>query len=274
MGIQESERLKKIGKATARAINAAAAWAGERVEDAAMWPVNLLRDLPVRTGRLLTTLGMGVWGALRLLPGGVRALRADGWDGLMAWAKSGLVRGAAWAGTLIMQVLDLLGLPELFSLLWRIVTRVTPLTGDEIATAAAVLGSTALRYGDVRVARGGILRPIFKLNSGRAFTTFHTVNFPDDGRLDVLIHELVHVFQHERLGGIYLGECIYAQATGGYDYGGPDGLRRAREAGKRYHDFNREQQAQMVQDYYLHQRYGEDVSAYEPFIAEMRAGEL
>jgi hypothetical protein len=179
----------------------------------------------------------------------------------------------------VLQLLDLLGVPELFALLWRAVTRVSPLTGDEITAAASVLGPCALRYQDVRVAQGGILRPIFKGNGGRAFTTFHTVNMPTEGKhqrsnLDIVVHELVHVYQYHRAGSRYFAEALLAQHEEGYGYGGPEGLSRAWSNGKRLCDFNREQQAQIVQDYWVHCRCGWEVSTFEPYIAELREGKV
>jgi hypothetical protein len=189
------------------------------------------------------------------------------------------LHAAAWLGTLLTRLLDLPGIPELMEFFWRMVTRVSPLNGTEIAAASLVLGPTTLRYGDIRVARSGLLRIINAWNGGRAFATFNTVNLPVSGphareHLDVLIHELVHVCQYERLGSIYTGESIYAQRTAGYSYGGSAGLRRAWAEGKHFCAFNREQQAQIVQDYYLQLCHGWDATDYEPFIAEMRAGKF
>jgi hypothetical protein len=44
--------------------------------------------------------------------------------------------------------------------------------------------------------------------------------------------------------------------------------------GKRLANFNREQQAQIAQDYYTATCTHEDTAAYEPFIRQLRAGEL
>jgi hypothetical protein len=271
-----TEQLKAVGQALARAVTVLARWIGERIQDASMWIVNLIRDLPIRVGRLAVTTGVGIWGLVCIGPAGVRAARRGG---LAAWARAGILHGAAWLGILLMRVLDLAGIPELFSVFWRAITHSTPLTGTEIAALAPVLGPTALRYGDVRVAEGGILRLIFALNRGRAFTTFHTVNLPSDGahrrlNLEILLHEMVHVYQHERVGSVYLGECIYAQATVGYGYGGTSGLRQAYAAGKHYRDYNREQQAQIVQDYFVYLCHAWDVIDFKPFIEEMCRGRV
>lgn len=274
-----NDSIQTAGRAASKAIQRVAQWTGERVEDASMWLVNLLRELPLRVGRLSVTCWAGVRGLLTFAPSGALVLAREGLRTFGHWLRARFLAGAARLGILLVQSVDLVGLPELFSLLWRAVTRSSPLTGDEIMTVSNVLGPTALRYRDVRIAEGGLLRLAFRLNGGRAFTTFHTVNFPNTGRhgranLDILVHELVHVYQHERVGAVYLGECVYAQATVGYSYGGPTGLHSSREAGKRYRDFNREQQAQIVQDYYLRLRRELDTAAYQPYIEEMREAKL
>ncbi|OQA16875.1 MAG: hypothetical protein BWY63_02593 [Chloroflexi bacterium ADurb.Bin360] len=64
-----------------------------------------------------------------------------------------------------------------------------------------------------------------------------------------------------------------AQRGEGYGYGGAEGLHRAHEHGRRLCDFNREQQAQIVQDYFAC-RDGAERAAYEPYIDELRAGRI
>ena len=139
-----------------------------------------------------------------------------------------------------------------------------------------VLGDHAVRWEDVRVGEGGLLALIFKINKDRAFTTWHTINISTAERANraIMVHELTHVYQYEKVGTLYLGQAIHAQATIGYGYGEAAGLQNRRAAGAHFRDFNREQQAQIAQDYYTLTTTGGDVSAYEPFIAELRAGEL
>jgi hypothetical protein len=141
------------------------------------------------------------------------------------------------------------------------------------------LGPSALRFQDVRVAQGGVLHLIFRRNGDRAFATFHTVNLPATGyhersNVAILVHELVHVYQYERAGSRYFAEALLAQHEAGYDYGGAAALQEARAHGRHLRDFNREQQAQIVQDYYLQRCQLGDTSAFEPFIAELRAGKV
>jgi Domain of unknown function (DUF4157) len=145
--------------------------------------------------------------------------------------------------------------------------------------AASVLGPFSLRFQDIRVAQGGVLRPIFRWNGGRAFTTFHTVNLPTTGyhersNVAILVHELVHVYQYERAGSRYFAEALLAQHEAGYDYGGAAALQLAQLQGKHLCDFNREQQAQIAQDFYVCRCDEGDSAPFEPFMAELRAGKV
>jgi len=185
----------------------------------------------------------------------------------------------------VFRLLNLLRAPSIFEFFWHLLTRVTPLSESELYAASTVLGPSAIGYSSVRVAEGRLLRLIFKLNSQRAFTTFHTVNMPSSGghsreHLDLLVHELVHVFQFEILGSVYIWQALRAQRTDGYDYGEPEQLREDRKNGKRYRDYNREQQGQIAQDYYGLVAYQNLATtdpmrqAYEPFITDLRRGDL
>lgn len=222
--------------------------------DALLWPLNLVRDLPGRYGRLL--------GSLVALPVGRSPARYGAW--LYAFGC---------------YLFDLFGGPEIVQFFWRLATDTRPLTQAEIEAAVAVLGPGAVRYQDVRLAQGGFLKRVFRLNQGRAFATWHTINMPDAAniRLALLVHELTHTRQYERVGSVYIGQGLWVQRRFGrlaYDYGGPEGLNAAKAAGKRYKDYNREQQGQIAQDYCARQRAGQDTAAYEPFIADLQRGLL
>jgi hypothetical protein len=171
---------------------------------------------------------------------------------------------------------DLLQGPRLADLLIRALARTSPLSDPELEAGKRVLGADAVRWDRVRVAEGGALGLAFRINGGRAFTTFHTINLPVSGdhtraRMDIVVHELVHVLQFECVGSAYAGQALLAQETGGYKYGEADGLRRDRAAGKKLRDYNREQQGQIAQDYYRLSERGSDTADYEPFIDELRA---
>ncbi len=186
---------------------------------------------------------------------------------------------ARWSHYLGCSLFDVLGGPELAQLLLRAMTRTRPLTTRETQVAAEILGDKAIQYERVRLAQGGVLGYIFQLNKNRAFSTWHTINMPE-GReedLPLLVHELTHTYQFERVGTVYMGQALLEQWKNGraaYQYHGPEGLQAAQAAGKRYRDYNREQQGQITQDYCARLQAGEDTSAYAPFIDDLRAGRL
>jgi hypothetical protein len=93
-----------------------------------------------------------------------------------------------------------------------------------------------------------------------------------------LMHELTHQWQYQTVGWRYLREALHVQISlgpQGYDYVGKSGspraaLRAAREANRRFSDFNREQQGDICRDYYLAVKRGEDIADWQLFIDEVR----
>jgi hypothetical protein len=185
----------------------------------------------------------------------------------------------------IFRIIDIFRIPRLFTLFWRIVTRFSILNETEINAISSVLGTNTIQYGAVRIAEGGLLGLIFRLNKKRAFTTFHIVNLPKSSghsrsHLDIVVHELTHVYQYEIVGSIYIWQALRAQRTNGYQYGGWQQLREDWIKEKHFRNYNREQQAQIAQDYYnevvLKQLPAQNpiFQAYKPYINELRKGEL
>lgn len=231
----------------------AARWWRERGHDSLMWPRGLLREFPARLMRL--------------------ARRPPPPPPAVAMMPPRLFRTHA----LLALFFDLFGALELLQIWLRLGTRTSPLAPEERQAAAALLGKQALRYDDVRVAEGGWLRLAFRLNGRRAFALGHTLFLPEQGRADfsLLVHEMVHTRQYERLGSRYIGEALYAQrqlGRGCYDYGGPQGLAAMLTARQPYACFNREAQAQIAMDYVRRKEAGRDVGPYEPFIMALRQG--
>jgi hypothetical protein len=180
---------------------------------------------------------------------------------------------------------DKIHAPVVFEKIWHLLTSVSVLAASESAAVSSVFGANAIRYDKVRVAEGRILWIVFKLNNDRAFTLFHTINFPGKrghsrDEPDIVVHELVHVFQFEKIGSLYIPQSLQAQMQEGYDYGGWTQLVQDWLDGRHFRDFNREQQAQIAQDYYklvslISLPLDDPVSlAYQPFIDELRNGEL
>ncbi|HET6444866.1 MAG TPA: DUF4157 domain-containing protein [candidate division Zixibacteria bacterium] len=226
----------------------------EFLRNGLIWPLNLVRDLPKRAGRLA-----GAIGAVSKIRGA---------DVLVYWLHSTL-----WYS------FDIVGGPEIIQILIRTLSDTRALSSEEITTVKSVLGPKAIRFQDVRIASGGLLIPVFKRNGNRAFATWHTVNIPASKSSDrsLLVHELTHVYQYERVGSPYIGQGLWAQhkhKKDAYHYGGAEGLLAGRAAGKRLCDYNREQQCQIAQDFSTLLLEERDTEAFSPFIHDLRHGLL
>ena len=269
----------KIAGKIGSALGSAARWAFARFGDAGRRLVNLFKDLPQRLFRFGKTIAEGLIGAMTLIPEAIGSLISGGIEGFARWVWQKAKSGAAWIGTMLSRVFDLLGGPEAVEFVLHMISNATPLKANERAAAQSVLGANALRWDDVRIDEGGVLGLVFKLNGGRAFTTFHSINMSaaDRSDLSIVVHELTHVDQYEHAGSVYIGQALgdqIAEGSHAYDYGGPSGLTTDRKAGKHYADYGRERQAQIAQDYYRDTTAGKPTPAYDPLIAELKKGEL
>jgi hypothetical protein len=226
---------------------------GEIVRAGGMWVANLVRDLPERIGRLALTLWDGLRGLGAFVPGLVHALVVGGWRRVGSYLVERIKAGGWWAVSAITRIADLVGTPEAIEMLASLTAHSRPLSSSEIGAAESILGTSAVRWGEVRVFNHGALlalqRAISGVNYDRGFVLFHSIVLPSAATIDTYVHECVHVGQYETIGSKYAPDAIHAQYTrAGYNYGH---LGMHRRAGKHYHDFNREQQAQIAQDAWL-----------------------
>jgi hypothetical protein len=94
----------------------------------------------------------------------------------------------------------------------------------------------------------------------------------------------MHVWQFERLGGAYIPGALRAQKSmEGYNYGGVEALSACLARGGGLSDFNLEQQADIVSDYFciregMNPAWGrgtrQDLAVYEYFIAGLKQRNL
>ena len=260
-------------------------WLNERFRDAWLWPLNLVRDFPARSGRLVVTLFTGgkavlliplfIWQAVRQQTVAAQSSQ---------WAR----QTGRWLHLLLVQLFDLVGGPEICQFVMHLGMHTSPFTAAEYTAVLPIFGPNNLRYQDVRVAQGGILNLVFRYNGGLAFATWYTIHLPGvrngvgekgNGRqnLSLLIHELTHVFQYHHVGSRYLGEAIYYLVTTQrdcYQYGGASGLKSCWQQGTMFRQFNREQQAQIIQDYFVKTQGEQDVSAYLPYLVQLQQRNL
>lgn len=146
------------------------------------------------------------------------------------------------------------------------------LSEAEGVAARAVFGES-LDLARVRVGESRLLGAF-----ARARTPFETAWFPrgaigSPGYLPWLVHELAHAWQTQH-GVAFLRKLwwgVRTMAGNPYDFGGPEGLREAAAAGRRFVDFNTEAQGDICRAYYEALSAGEDTSTFAPFIEELRS---
>ena len=260
-------------------------WLKERLRDAWLWPLNAVRDFPARSGRLVHTLFTGGKAVLTAPRYFIHAIKAKT---VLRQTRQAVRQIGIWFHLFLVQLFDLVGGPELCQFVMHLGMHTSPLTAAEQTAVQGLFGSHNLRYQDVRIAEGGILNLIFRYNGQLAFATWYTVHLPrvrdergtavsSRSNLPLLIHEITHIFQYHHVGSRYLGEAIYYLITthrNCYQYGGSAGLRSSWQQCKRFRQFNREQQAQIIQDYYIKSRTHQDISAYLPYLAQLRKRDL
>ncbi len=87
-----------------------------------------------------------------------------------------------------------------------------------------------------------------------------------------LMHELTHAWQYQHVGIRYLPEALMHPI---YTYAPPGeaqdtALKGFSKAGKVFRDFTREQQGDIVRDYYFFLKQNRDVSAWDPYLKDLR----
>jgi len=97
---------------------------------------------------------------------------------------------------------------------------------------------------------------------------------PEHYKIGWLIHELTHAWQYQHIGLRYLTRALAAQFKYkelAYEYGGAEGLTQRRQEGWSFHNYNPEQQGNITQGFYYRKRKGWDLTAWEPYIADVHS---
>ncbi len=190
----------------------------------------------------------------------------------------------AWSIRLLCKCLDVFAVGELYNLFGQLLKPNTrPLTPLEQAEARRVFANT-LPYRQIRIDEFSLLAglgAVFRLALTGGLRHLgvviaYTINFtrpihPAPGNEDMawLIHELTHVAQMEQVGLQYYPEALHAQFTSGYTYP-PEALVTCRLS-----EFNREQQGEVIRDYYRSlERQEEATSIFKPLIDDLHSGRL
>lgn len=208
------------------------------------------------------------------------------WDGLLFFREKENFKGASvlvrahlfwWLG-LLLRFMDCFAMGEIYDTMMDLAKfrETRPLRDWEIELGRSVYGDN-IRWELVNVDERAYLGPKQK---NFAYVTYHTINTWGPLNQSTLMHEFVHIWQYERYGAIYLAKALQAQySEKKYDYGGLPALRQALAEGKRFEDFNFEQQGDIVGDYHrLRTGYRplwgdarrEDLAIYETLLRPIR----
>ncbi len=171
---------------------------------------------------------------------------------------------------------------------------IRPLSAAELAEVEKVF-STGLDVTQVRVNEGSALpdwigrigarlrgtpppeHNAITLGNTSYFPVTLTTNNPSDPLwlrdMGWLMHELTHQWQYQHSGIIYLYQAMFLSPTYQYAPTGQsqdDALKGFSKAGKVFRDFNREQQGDIVRDYYFFLKQNRDVSAWDTYLKDLR----
>ncbi|MDX1940561.1 MAG: hypothetical protein SFU99_08415 [Saprospiraceae bacterium] len=153
-----------------------------------------------------------------------------------------------WTLELLFQLLELLGIGDFYDISSNIIKFSSRrLSEREIALAKSIFGES-LPYERVRIDESAWLGP----RQGKfCYVSFYTINSWGKMLDSLLIHELTHIWQYHYVGIIYIPRALAAQRSAeGYNYGGVTALREAIKNNKKLLDFNYEQQADIIEDYF------------------------
>lgn len=152
-------------------------------------------------------------------------------------------------GDFIYYWLDVLCLPEAFLFMNKLVKRnIRGLTEAEVMMASNFYGDL-LNYDKILIDnQSKFLTKKFNF----AYVSFNLINYWQSIADYVLIHELVHVHQYRKFGIVYIFRALLAQNSKEvYNYGGFQGLKKAIANKKGLYDFNFEQQASIIEHFYM-----------------------
>lgn len=140
---------------------------------------------------------------------------------------------------------------------------------NTIVNVAKDIFEESIDYSKIKIIEGGAPRTLFLVNPNIRFMLTHesTIYLTKECTWDnsLFIHEMTHVLQYQRNKFYGLQVAFNSLVDffmiavdfdnfipdAKYNYGGEKGLARAREYNKVFSDFNSEQQAEIVRNYYL-----------------------
>lgn len=145
-------------------------------------------------------------------------------------------------------LLDVIALPEIYETVIDLIKWSTRgLTQEEINLLVPIFGQS-IDYNRVRIDERSFIGPLQKKF---CYVSFYTINSWGKMNPSLLIHEMVHIWQFQKMGSIYIPRALAAQRSKeGYNYGGASKITYWAMNNAQLGDFNLEQQADIIADYW------------------------
>jgi len=182
-----------------------------------------------------------------------------------------------WLMDLFFYLADVLIFPDLFELIFVWFQTDIRLLNEEERSYAKKYFENQVNLYNVRMSRR---IPVRIKNLALAFVTFNTIHFAEKVSIPIFVHELVHIWQYQKFGSVYIYRALKAQRTKeGYDYGGLENLYAKMLDNALFTEFNFEQQGAIFEDY-CRMMEASNVNppiaeaSYEYFVGQVRGSEL
>ncbi len=152
-----------------------------------------------------------------------------------------------WGLEVLIRFLEILGIGDLYQIIsgWlKFNTR--PLMNTEKEILATIFGP-GFPFHRIHIDEWALLGPP---QMQICYVSFWTINSWRQMSTCLLVHEMVHVWQYQQLGMVYIPRALAAQGSHlGYNYGGVGVLQRVYAQEGKLSGFNLEQQADIIADY-------------------------
>ena len=154
-----------------------------------------------------------------------------------------------WMVDLALLLADVGCLPELYLGLERILLPVKPLReNDGIRYRIPFPGGISMDA--IRLHPNPKIKPNPRV---RAYVSFHTINYWGDLDRETFLHEMIHIWQFDHVGSIYIHHALRAQRmVPAYEYGLLSEVLDRWETVRIWADFNFEQMASLGADLLMH----------------------
>ena len=157
-----------------------------------------------------------------------------------------------WMAELFIFILEILGIGEFYETITDFLkTKTRPLADWEINLAKSIYDNS-INYKLVRIDETAWAGP---KQYHFCYVSFNLINSWKRMANHILIHELMHIWQYQKIGAIYMVRALVAQHTKmGYNYGGITAIHKKIAKEETLLDFNFEQQADVMTDFFLLQQ--------------------